>query len=83
MPISRLGLSISRRGTPFGNAHAVKMTRWVQQTVNRSNQPCAREKKRLVTLTYGLPMQYTHLAREHLWSLVEQEPKREKLRDLV
>ena len=28
-------------------------------------------------------MQYTHLAREHLRSLVEQEPKREELRDLA
>ena len=28
-------------------------------------------------------MAYTHLAREHLRSLVEQEPKREELRDLA
>ncbi len=28
-------------------------------------------------------MQYTYLAREHLRSLVEQEPKREELRDLA
>ncbi len=28
-------------------------------------------------------MGYTHLAREHLRSLVEQEPKREELRDLA
>ncbi len=28
-------------------------------------------------------MGYTHLANEHLRSLVEQEPKRDKLRDLA
>ena len=28
-------------------------------------------------------MQYTHLAREHLRPLVDQEPKREELRDLA
>ncbi len=28
-------------------------------------------------------MAYTHLAREHLRGLVEQEPKREELRDLA
>ncbi len=28
-------------------------------------------------------MQYTHLAREHLRSLVKQDPKREELRDLA
>ncbi len=37
------------------------------------------------TLTAHLrtTMPYTHLAREHLRSLVEQEPKREELRDLA
>ncbi len=28
-------------------------------------------------------MGYTHLAKEHLRALVEQEPKREELRDLA
>ncbi len=31
----------------------------------------------------NVTMQYTRLAREHLRVLVEQEPKREELRDLA